>query len=43
MEFSLSIFDGIGFVSSSSSSSSSSSGSSGRAGLPVPAEEEPQP
>ncbi len=42
MEFSLSIFDGIGFV-SSSSSSSSSSGSSGRAGLPVPAEEEPQP
>jgi len=41
MEFSLSIFDGIGFV--SSSSSSSSSGSSGRAGLPVPAEEEPQP
>ena len=38
MEFSLSIFDGIGFV-----SSSSSSGSSGRAGLPVPAEEEPQP
>jgi len=40
MEFSLSIFDGIGFV---FSSSSSSSGSSGRAGLPVPAGEAPQP
>jgi len=39
MEFSLSIFDGIGFV----FSSSSSSGSSGRAGLPVPAGEAPQP